>query len=207
MRKSGLTQEEIEHNNAYNSVDTLFATDPPAGDDSDLTRVDYLERIVAGRFPYALDLTARSRSRWFDVYVEQLVELHAPQITKGNPRPHKIRAVLLSCATRTDQELNKQATARDVGVTNVTADTHLRLLEDLSIIVCADVAQQAALPATRFPKVHLVDPGLAAHLLDSGTFTLTHDATLVGQLLETFQREKSVARPVVTRSVAVLAGV
>lgn len=187
VRMSGLTQGEIEHNNVYNPVDALFATDPPTGDNSDLTRVDYLERIVAGRFPYALDLTTHSRSRWFDAYVEQLVELDAPQITRGNPRPHKIRAVLLSCAARTGQELNKQATARDAGVTNVTADTHLRLLEDLSIIVRVPAWHNKRLyRLTRSPKVHLVDPGLAAHLLDSDTLTLTHDATLVGQLLETF---------------------
>lgn len=59
------------------------------------------------------------------------MELDAPQITPGSPRPHKVRAVLESCAARTGQELNKQATARDAGVTAVTADTHLRLLEDL----------------------------------------------------------------------------
>lgn len=187
VRMSGLSQGEIEYDNVHNPIDSLFSADPPAATASDLDRADYLDRIVAGRFPYPLGLPRRSRSRWFDAYVEQLVELDAAQIAAGSPRPHKIRAVLESCAARTGQELNKQATARDAGVTSVTADAHLQLLEDLSII--------ARLPAwhdrrlyrlTRSPKVHVIDPGLAARLLGTDELALTRDATLVGQLFETF---------------------
>ena len=50
-------------------IDALFSADPPVGAASDLSRADYLNRIVAGRFPYALGLLGRSRSRWFDAYV------------------------------------------------------------------------------------------------------------------------------------------
>ena len=187
VRMSGLTQGEIEHDNVYNPVDTLFGTEPPAGSSSDLGRAEYLERIVAGRFPYAMGLSGRSRSRWFDAYVEQLVELDAPQVSGGSPRPHKLRAVLESCAARTGQELNKQATARDAGVTSVTADTHLRLLEDLSIIARVPAWHTKRLyRLTRSPKVHVVDPGLAAHLLHTDAQAMARDATLVGQLFETF---------------------
>lgn len=187
VRMSGLTQGEIEHNNVYNPIDALFAADPPAGGRSDVARAGYLERIVAGRFPYALGLSARNRSRWFDAYVEQLVELDAAQIAGGAPRPHKIRSVLESCAARTGRELNKQATARDAGVTAVTADSHLRLLEDLSIVHRVPAWHTRRLyRLTRSPKVHVVDPGLAAHLLSADGPSLARDATLVGQLFETF---------------------
>lgn len=184
---SGLTQGEIEHDDAYNPIEALFAADPPAGGRSDVARAQYLERIVAGRFPYALGLSRRNRSRWFDAYVEQLVDLDAAQIAVGAPRPHKIRAVLESCAARTGQELNKQATARDAGVTAVTADSHLRLLEDLSIVQRIPAWHtRRLLRLTRSPKVHVVDPGLAAHLLGADEASLARDATLVGQLFETF---------------------
>lgn len=187
VRMSGLTQGEIEHDNVYNPIDALFSTDPPVGGPSDLARSEYLERIVAGRFPYVLGLSGRSRTRWFDAYVEQLVELDAPQIAEGNPRPAKVRAVLESCTARTGQELNKQATARDAGTTSVTADAHLRLLEDLSIIARVPAWHSKRLyRLTRSPKIHVVDPGLAAHLLDADTPSLARDATLVGQLFETF---------------------
>ncbi len=187
VRMSGLTQGEIEHDNVYNPIDALFSADPPVGGVSDLSRTEYLERIVAGRFPYALGLSGRDRSRWFDAYVEQLVEIDAPQIALGNPRPGKVRAVLESCTARTGQELNKQATARDAGITAVTADAHLRLLEDLSIIARIPAWHSKRLyRLTRSPKVHAVDPGLAAHLLGADARSLARDATLVGQLFETF---------------------
>ena len=187
VRMAGLTQGEIEHNASYNPVDALFADEPPARGASELGRGDYLERIVAGRFPDVLSLSGRNRSRWFGAYAEQLVELDAPQVSGGNPRPHKIRSVLDSCAARTGQELNKQATARDAGVTNVTADAHLKLLEDLSIIARVPAWHTKRLcRLTRSPKVHVVDPGLAAHLLRTDERAMARDATMVGQLFETF---------------------
>ena len=187
VRMYGLTQSEIEHDNSYNPIDALFAADPPVAGPSDLTRRDYLERIVAGRFPYALSLTGRSLSRWYGAYVEQLAELDAPQIAAGNPRPSNLRAVLASCAARTGQELNKEATVRDAGISRSTADTYLRLLEDLSIVTRVPAWHTKRLyRLTRSPKMHLVDPGMAAYLLRVDAAALARDASLVGQLFETF---------------------
>ena len=66
VRMSGLTQGEIEGDRAYNPIDELFsATDRMIGGACNLTRSDYLTRIVAGRFPDVLRLSGRHRSRWF----------------------------------------------------------------------------------------------------------------------------------------------
>ena len=188
VRMSGLTQGEIEHDRAYNPIEELFsAADTPIGGACDLTRSDYLKRMVAGRFPDVLRLSGRSRSRWFASYVEQLTEFDAPQIAAGTPRPSKLRTVLASCAARTGQVLNQAATARDAGVAATTAEAHVRLLEDLSIIVRVPAWHSKRLyRLTRSPKVHIADPGLAAHLLHADENTLARDATLVGQLFETF---------------------
>ena len=188
VRMSGLTQGEIEHDNAYNPIDGLFSADAPQlGGVHDVTRSGYIERVVAGRFPDVLGLAGRFRSRWFDSYVEQLVELDALQVAAGGPHPQKLRSVLASCAARTGRPLNKQATARDAGVTAVTGEAHLRLLEDLSIIVrIAAWHSKRLYRLTRSPKVYIVDPGLAAHLLRADEHTLVHDASLVGQMFETF---------------------
>ena len=187
VRMFGLTQGEIEFNNAYNPIDALFGQHAPPQTACDLTRGDYIERIVAGRFPAVLGLEGRNRSRWFDAYVEQLVELDAAQVSGGNPRPQKIRSVLGSCAARTALELNKQATARDAGTTHATADAHLQLLEDLSVVTRIPAWHSRRLQRlNRSPKVHIVDPGLVAFLLHVDASVLTRDATLVGQLMETF---------------------
>ncbi len=188
VRMSGLTQGEIEHDRVYNPIEELFSpADAPIGGTCDLTRSDYLKRIVAGRFPDVLRLSGRYRSRWFASYVEQLTEFDARQIAVGTPRPTKLRSVLASCAARTGQLLSQVATARDAGVAAPTAEAHMRLLEDLSIIARIPAWHSKRLHRlTRSPKVHVVDPGLAAHLLHADEDTLARDATLVGQLFETF---------------------
>ena len=188
VRMSGLTQGEIEYDRVYNPVEELFsAADTSIGGACDLTRSDYVKRIVAGRFPDVLRLSGRHRARWLASYVEQLTEFDAPQIAVGTPRPTKVRSVLASCAARTGQVLNQAATARDAGVTAVTAEAHVRLLEDLSIIARIPAWHSKRLyRLTRSPKIHVVDPGLAAHLLHADEATLARDATLVGQLFETF---------------------
>lgn len=188
VRMSGLTQGEIEHDRVYNPIQALFsAADAPIGKPCNLTRSDYLKRLVAGRFPDVLRLSGRSRSRWFASYGEQLTEFDAPQIAAGTPRPTKLRTVLASCAARTGQVLNHAATARDAGLAAATAEAHVRLLEDLSIVARIPAWHSKRLyRLTRSPKVHIVDPGLAARLLHADEDTLARDATLVGQLFETF---------------------
>ena len=187
VRMFGLTQAEIEHDNTFNPVDALFAPELPHWSSCDLTRTDYIERIVAGRLPEPLTLGQRNRTHWFESYVDQLAELDAPMVVGGSPRAQKVRDVLGSCAARTALVLNKQATARDAGTTHATADAHLRLLEDLSIITRVPAWHSRRIQRlTRHPKVHIIDPGLAAHLLETDSRRLILDATLVGQLVETF---------------------
>lgn len=186
VRMWGLTQGELAGDNSYNPVDALFSGQLPIGR-SDLNRSELLERIVAGRFPEVLSLPSQSRSRWYEGYLGQLADLDARQVAGGRPEPQKLRAVLSSCAVRTSQVLNKQATSRDAGVTAVTADAHLGLLEDLSIIARIPAWHDKSLyRLTRSPKVHVADPGIAAHLLGFDAVDLSLDATAVGQLFETF---------------------
>jgi hypothetical protein len=187
VRMFGLTQAEIECDNTFNPIDALFRAEVPRWSSCDLTRADYIERIVAGRLPEPLTLGPRDRGHWFESYVDQLAELDAPTVGGGSPRAQKVRDVLGSCAARTALVLNKQATARDAATTHATADSHLKLLEDLSIITRVPAWHSHRIQRlTRNPKVHIVDPGLAAHLLQTDSRQLTLDATLVGQLIETF---------------------
>lgn len=187
VRMFGLTQSELEANNSYNPIDAFFAPTAPAFGRSDLSRRDYLSRIVAGRFPDAIGLSDRGRSHWFNSYVEQLVDRDAAQITSTNHRAQKLRSVLSSCVARTAQELNKEATAKDADVARATADSYITLLEDLSIVLRTPAWHSKRLHRlNRSPKIHIADPGLAAHLLNTDTAALERDATLVGQLFETF---------------------
>ncbi|WP_419837569.1 ATP-binding protein [Candidatus Poriferisodalis sp.] len=187
VRMHGLTRAEMERVERYNPVDALFRLEQVQFARSEWNRNDYLEAIVAGRFPVAVDLTARNRRRWFRAYVEQLIDRDAQQISLRSPPPRKLRSVLESCAARTSRELNKQATARDAGVDFRTADGYLGLLEDLCIINRLPAWHTKRLQRlTRSPKIVMTDPGMAAHLVNTDAVSLGRDPVLIGQMFETF---------------------
>lgn len=187
VRMYGLTQAELERDSRYNPIDSFFAEGSAAFAHSDLTRNDYLQRIAAGRFPAAVDLVGRNRSRWYAAYIEQLIDRDAQQVSERKTQAAKLRAVFMSCVTRTAQELNRQATARDADVDFRTADYYIGLLKDLSVIIQLPVWHSKRLKRlTQAPKVHVVDPGMACHALNADAAVLGQDATLVGQLFETF---------------------
>ena len=183
----GLTWAEMERAEWYNPIDVLFKLDQVQFGQSDWTRNDYLEAIVGGRFPMAVELSGRNRRRWFRAYVEQLIDRDALQVSLRSPRAGKLRSVLGSCAARTGLELNKQATANDAGVDFRTADGYLSLLEDLCVISRVPAWHEKRLQRlTQSPKVFLADPGMAAHLLNVDAASLGREPKLVGQMFETF---------------------
>lgn len=187
VRMHGLTRAEMERVERYNPVDALFKLDQVQFASSPWRRNDYLEAIAAGRFPVAVDLGTRNRRRWFRAYVEQLIDRDAQQISHHSPRAAKLRPVLESCAARTGQELNKQATARDAEVDFRTADGYLSLLEDLCIVSRLPAWHAKRLQRlTRSPKLVMTDPGMAAHLLNTDAASLGTDPMLIGQMFETF---------------------
>ena len=187
VRMYGLTCSETEGRDGYNPVDGFFDGGNSRSRRSELGRFDYAVAVARGRLPAVVRLDGDPRSRWFASYIEQLAERDAAQVWQRAARPSKLRAVLESCAARTGQVLNRQATARDAGVDVRTADAHISLLEDLSVVVRVPAWHNNRLKRlTRSPKVHIVDPGMAAHLLNVDARSLALSATLVGQLFETF---------------------
>lgn len=187
VRMHGLTQSELQDRHGFNPVDAFFADEPGGFPSSQWDRGAYCDAIVRGRLPDAVRFDGEARSRWYQSYVEQLAERDVTQITERSPRPAKLQTVLASCAARTGQLLNKQATARDAGVNVRTADAHISMLEDLSIVVRVPAWHAHHIKRlTRSPKVHLVDPGMAASLLNLDARALGLSDRAVGQLFETF---------------------
>ncbi len=187
VRMHGLTRTEMERIERYNPIDVLFNLGQVQFGQSEWSRSDYLEAIVGGRFPVAVELSGRNRRRWYRAYVEQLIDRDSQQVSARLPRAGKMRSVLESRAARTGLELNKQATARDAGVDFKTADGYLSLLEDLSVISRIPAWHTKRLQRlTRTPKAFLADPGMAAHLLNVDAASLGRDPSLVGQMFETF---------------------
>ncbi|MHB8296883.1 MAG: ATP-binding protein [Acidimicrobiales bacterium] len=169
-------------------------TDPSAirrGTASSTTREDYVARVCTGGFP--IPLTRRSiasRNRWFDDYVQLVLERDVRELARVRQR-EQLPALLRRFATQTAQVLNVTTAAGPLGVDRTTAADYLRLLEAVFLVFRLP-AWGTSLRArvSGSPKLHVLDPGVAARLLRIRPDKLARrDATSLtdfGHLLETF---------------------
>lgn len=167
-------------------IDSAVAAVPS----SSTTRSEYVACVCAGGMPMALRRTGSARSRWFDDFVRASVERDALELSRIRDR-QALSDLLGHVAAQTGQLLNVVATADKIGVNRATAETYLRLLEDLFLVVrLPSWGKNLRSRVSAKPKVHVVDSGLAARLLRLTPDKLTGvDPTSLsdfGHLLETF---------------------
>jgi len=153
-------------------------------------REEYVTRACAGGLPLALHRSGPARARWFDDFIRQSVERDALEL--GRVRERQAMSDLLThLAAQTGQMLNVSKAAEGVGVKWETAEGHLRLLEDLFLVVrLPSWGKTLRSRVSTRPKVHVVDSGLAARMLRLAPARLVgfDPAALsdFGHLLETF---------------------
>jgi predicted AAA+ superfamily ATPase len=154
-------------------------------------RRDYVERVCAGGLPLALRRTgSAARARWFDDFVRASVERDALELSRIRER-RAMTDLLSLVAAQTGQLLNVASAADKLGVSRATVENHLRLLEDLFLVVRLPAWGKSLRSRVSVkPKVHVVDSGLAARLLRLTPDKITGlDPTALadfGHLLETF---------------------
>ena len=153
-------------------------------------RSEYVDRVCSGGMPLALHRSGAARSRWFDDFVRASVERDAVELSKIRER-QALADLLGYVAGQTGQLLNVTAAAEKIGVSRPTAEAHVRLLEDLFLIVRLPAwGKTLRSRMNAKPKVHVVDSGLATRLLRLTPDRLTGidptSLTDFGHLLETF---------------------
>jgi uncharacterized protein len=155
------------------------------------TRDEYARRSTAGGMPVALRRPpGRSRSRRFANYVDLVVDKDVMDISRVRQR-EMLPRLLGQLAARSGQVLNMAAAGGAIGLDRSTAENYIKLLEAVFLI--------SRLPAwgttlgsriVRHPKVHMVDSGVMAWLLNLTPQKIAQAApatlTEYGHLLETF---------------------
>lgn len=157
---------------------------------SDTSREDYARRVCAGGLPLALRRSGAARSRWFDDFVRASVERDALELSRIRER-QAMTDLLGLMAAQTGQLLNISAAADKLRVSRATVEGHLRLLEDLFLVVRLPAwGRTLRSRVSAKPKVHVVDSGLAARLLRVTPDKLAgfdpSALTEFGHVLETF---------------------
>ncbi|RPJ81859.1 MAG: DUF4143 domain-containing protein [Acidobacteria bacterium] len=100
---------------------------------------------------------------------------------------HSLPNLLKLRAARASVLVNQADVARDAGLPHTTLTRHMALFEAVFLVYrlpawSANLGQRLV----KAPKLHLVDAGLACHLLGADARRLGEDRALLGRILETF---------------------
>jgi uncharacterized protein len=185
-----LSQGEIERRTIGSFIDDLM-TGPDAvrGLEPDrLRREEVLDRVVRGGFPEAHRIKeSRHRAGWFHDYVETLIRRDLTELSRIRSGVDLRRFVTL-LAGRSAQEVNIAALARHAELGEDATRAYLALFETIYLVhQLPSWSNSATTRAKRRPKLHFVDSGVAADLLQASVEALRQPtSTIVGALLETF---------------------
>jgi uncharacterized protein len=154
-------------------------------------REGYVDRVVAGGFPMALRRERPAdRARWFEDYVELVIERDVLELARVRQR-QQLPRLLRQLASQTGQVLNIATAAAQIGMEKSTAENYTKLLE--AVFLVHQLPAWGTTLGSRVgaaPKIHVVDSGLAARLLrltEAKLATASASAlTEFGHLLETF---------------------
>jgi uncharacterized protein len=187
-----LAQGEID-----GTPDTLVArlfTDPASTIDarpSTTTREQYIARMTDGGFPPALRRASPTvRSRWFDDYLALCLERDVAELARIQQKA-ALPKLFARLSGQTAQMLNIASAGEAAGLKARTAENYTKLLEALFLVQRLPAwGTTLRARAVAMPKLHVIDAGLAAHLLRLTPEKLARrDATAMqefGHLLETF---------------------
>lgn len=155
------------------------------------TRDEYAQRSTSGGMPVALRRPpGRSRSRWFSNYVNLVIDKDLLDISRVRQR-EMLPRLLGQLAARSGQVLNMAAISGTIGLEKSTTENYIKLLEAVFLVYRLPAwGTTLGSRVARHPKMHLVDSGVMAWLLNLTPQKIAQAApatlTDYGHLLETF---------------------
>ena len=158
---------------------------------SGTTRQDYEAMVLTGGFPLAIARNSpASRGRWFTDFVNMVVERDVLEIRKVRQR-NVLPLILRRLAGQTAQLLNASEVASRMEMDAKTVSDFIQLLESVFLVHKLEAyGRTLSARVSRSPKIHIVDAGLASHLLGVTAGRLAQRApttlTEFGHILETF---------------------
>ncbi len=167
-------------------IDAAFSPEPLPRFQSDLTRADYVARAIAGGYPEAVKREGGRRGKFFDGYINDLIDRDITQLSEIQRRPDLIRLLNL-LAARMASPISIQNMSEDLLIPKSTVDRYVALLEEVFVLKrVPGWATSATKRATQRAKLVVVDSGLGAHLLGFSQRLQRNAESVVGPLLENF---------------------
>jgi predicted AAA+ superfamily ATPase len=168
-------------------IDALFTLGSDLRHESVVSRADYAARIVRGGLPEAVVRTdTRRRERFFDAYVQALIDRDVRQLSDIQ---HKgaLRKLVRLLAARSGTIIAAGALESCLGLSRPTIARYLQALDEIFLVKrIPGWSRNLGTRATAAPKLIFVDSGIAAHELSFDARALLRPGAPFGPLLESF---------------------
>ena len=196
MRMRPMTLFEQGYSHGELSLSALLSGRAQAPARCDLDLPGYIDRIVVGGWPQLLGATPAAASRFVTDYLDIIVARDIDLVSGARRDPRLVRRFLHAYAQLSSQPARLSTIVErargyvdegEAGPTRWSAEPYLRALRRLMIIDEVDAWSPALRSRSRLisvPKRHLVDPSLAAGLLDCSPARLLGDLNTLGFLFE-----------------------
>ena len=151
------------------------------------TKEDLAVRLVRGGYPEAVQRTGdERRGAWFASYISTILHRDVRDLARVDGL-HALPNLLKLLAARASGLLNLADVSRDAGLPHTTLTRYLALLETVFLVHRLPAwSPNLGKRLVKAAKLHLVDTGLACHLMGTDARRLNDDRSLLGRMLETF---------------------
>ncbi|GGN98436.1 hypothetical protein GCM10010112_91400 [Actinoplanes lobatus] len=168
-------------------IDALFAVGPDLRHESRVTRADYAARIVRGGLPEATTREdPRRRQRFFDAYVQALIDRDVRQLSDIQHKG-EMRKLVRLLAARSATIIATNSLESALGLSRPTIARYLQALEEIFLVKrIPGWSRNLGTRATAASKLVFVDSGIAANELATDARALLRPGAPFGPLLESF---------------------
>lgn len=151
------------------------------------TKEDLAARLVCGGYPEAIQRTDdERRGAWFASYISTILLRDVRDLARVDGL-HALPNLLKLLAARTSGLLNLADVSRDAGLPHTTLTRYLALLETVFLVHRLPAwSPNLGKRLVKAAKLHLVDTGLACHLIGTDARRIKDDRSLLGRMLESF---------------------
>lgn len=147
---------------------------------------DLANRIVAGGYPEARQLSTSDRRNWHRDYIRTIAYRDINELTSIR-RVDVLPNLATVAAAHTAQLLNLAEVARHLDLSRTTVHEYIAIMQNLLILQFVPPWSNNRLKrAVQSPKLHFVDTGLACGLLDLDEESLWSDRKRLGLMAESF---------------------
>jgi uncharacterized protein len=167
-------------------IDQLFSGDLENMHAGNTGRSEYFDQLARGGYPEAIRRDERRRSRFFDSYINDLLDRDISQLNEIGRRDTLGRLLTLTAGTA-GQLIVPARLSNDLRIDAKTIERYLRLFEEVFLIKRIPAwSNSMTARATQTRKLLVVDSGLAAHLCGRSAARLAKGDAATGPLLENF---------------------